>query len=358
MKKFLLMTAAVAALSFGANADISYMFVFRGKTSANADANFTFNAGKYEPMTSNGDGSYSCTVPTLNVGAGGFKIVSDDKDEMKKAAEMGVSSTSSWHTQFGAAPYSSGVVSLDEDASPFVMTTFCEELAATGHAPGEIQLSGGVQTATNVNVTFWPATKEIKVTGTPTAWKTFGITNSGTGWAAPTEANTFKHEGNGIYTLEEYDFGEEEGQKTFKIRPTGNTKPTYGFAEDDKAFSMEAPQVRAESNGITKVLTSTHIDSEKRREIGDGSKAASINVTLAHSVKANLTGKYSVVFNANTNELTLTPTADNPTAVAEIAADGNAPVEYYNMQGVRVENPENGIYVRRQGSKVSKVVVK
>ena len=32
----------------------------------------------------------------------------------------------------------------------------------------------------------------------------------------------------------------------------------------------------------------------------------------------------------------------------------DAPVEYYNLQGMRVENPTSGIYIRRQGSKTSK----
>ncbi len=40
------------------------------------------------------------------------------------------------------------------------------------------------------------------------------------------------------------------------------------------------------------------------------------------------------------------------------AADSDAPVEYFNLQGIRVENPENGIFVRRQGGKVSKVVIR
>ncbi len=38
--------------------------------------------------------------------------------------------------------------------------------------------------------------------------------------------------------------------------------------------------------------------------------------------------------------------------------DENAPVEFYNLQGVRVNNPENGIYIRRQGSKVTKVIIR
>ena len=47
------------------------------------------------------------------------------------------------------------------------------------------------------------------------------------------------------------------------------------------------------------------------------------------------------------------------TGVAGIEADDNAPVEYFNLQGVRVANPASGnLYIVRQGSKVSKVIVK
>jgi hypothetical protein len=38
--------------------------------------------------------------------------------------------------------------------------------------------------------------------------------------------------------------------------------------------------------------------------------------------------------------------------------NSNAPVEYFNLQGVRVANPENGLYIRRQGNKATKVLVK
>lgn len=46
------------------------------------------------------------------------------------------------------------------------------------------------------------------------------------------------------------------------------------------------------------------------------------------------------------------------TGIEGVEADENAPVEYYNLQGVRVANPENGIFIRRQGAKVEKVYVK
>lgn len=38
--------------------------------------------------------------------------------------------------------------------------------------------------------------------------------------------------------------------------------------------------------------------------------------------------------------------------------DSDAPVEYYNLSGVKVAEPSNGIFIRRQGSKTEKVVVK
>ncbi len=44
-------------------------------------------------------------------------------------------------------------------------------------------------------------------------------------------------------------------------------------------------------------------------------------------------------------------------AIDAINADTNAPVEYYNLQGVKVTNPENGIFIKKQGGKTTKVVL-
>ena len=38
--------------------------------------------------------------------------------------------------------------------------------------------------------------------------------------------------------------------------------------------------------------------------------------------------------------------------------DNNAPAVYYNLQGVKVAEPSNGIFIKVQGKKVSKVYVK
>lgn len=51
--------------------------------------------------------------------------------------------------------------------------------------------------------------------------------------------------------------------------------------------------------------------------------------------------------------------ADNSAVVAvEAEVDANAPVVYYNLQGQRVANPENGLYIRVQGNKVEKVALR
>lgn len=43
--------------------------------------------------------------------------------------------------------------------------------------------------------------------------------------------------------------------------------------------------------------------------------------------------------------------------IEDVVAE-DAPVEYFNLQGIRVENPSNGIFIRRQGNTVTKVLVK
>ena len=51
------------------------------------------------------------------------------------------------------------------------------------------------------------------------------------------------------------------------------------------------------------------------------------------------------------------PYGDDEGGVADVVFDANAPVEYFNLQGVRVANPENGLFIRRQGNTVTKVVL-
>lgn len=60
----------------------------------------------------------------------------------------------------------------------------------------------------------------------------------------------------------------------------------------------------------------------------------------------------TIVFYANGN-------AGESSGVSDIAIDENAPVEYFNLQGVRIDNPAAGqIVIKRQGAKVTKTIVR
>ena len=48
---------------------------------------------------------------------------------------------------------------------------------------------------------------------------------------------------------------------------------------------------------------------------------------------------------------------DRPSGVSGVI-DANAPVEYFNLNGQKVSDPSNGIFIRRQGSSASKVIIR
>lgn len=61
------------------------------------------------------------------------------------------------------------------------------------------------------------------------------------------------------------------------------------------------------------------------------------------------------------NELsmvTLNPFNEDAGVEGIVDNDSNAPVEYFNLQGMKVNNPQNGIVIRKQGKNVTKVVVR
>ncbi len=62
-------------------------------------------------------------------------------------------------------------------------------------------------------------------------------------------------------------------------------------------------------------------------------------------------------FAADQEAAFITFSDDTITGIDGINADNNAPVEYFNMQGIRVANPENGLFIRRQGNKVEKIIL-
>lgn len=64
---------------------------------------------------------------------------------------------------------------------------------------------------------------------------------------------------------------------------------------------------------------------------------------------------YDFVFDPAAAKLTITKTAGVADVIAEAAEE--APV-YYNLQGIRVANPENGLYIVNRGGKISKEIIR
>lgn len=60
-------------------------------------------------------------------------------------------------------------------------------------------------------------------------------------------------------------------------------------------------------------------------------------------------------FTVNLKEMTLLVEAV-ASGIESIEADENAPAVYYNLQGIKVANPSEGIFIKVQGNKVTKVV--
>ena len=81
---------------------------------------------------------------------------------------------------------------------------------------------------------------------------------------------------------------------------------------------------------------------------------ATITKGSSDDSKISATGTFNITIDlVNMTFLAIDPLT---VAIEEVATD-NAPIEYYNLQGVKVANPENGIFIKKQGSKTTKVVL-
>ena len=65
-------------------------------------------------------------------------------------------------------------------------------------------------------------------------------------------------------------------------------------------------------------------------------------------------GRYSLVFDYKK----MTLKVDKPSGVYGVGVDADAPVRYFNLQGVEVVNPESGVYIEVRGNRATKVYVK
>ena len=114
------------------------------------------------------------------------------------------------------------------------------------------------------------------------------------------------------------------------------------------------------NNNITKIVFtynngSTSANNVTAPEVGAWDKTTCTWTGSAQEVVFNYKGSVQILTIEVFCAEGLTSGVDDVT----VDNEDNAPVEYYNLQGVRVENPAAGqLYIKRQGSKATKVIVR
>lgn len=119
-----------------------------------------------------------------------------------------------------------------------------------------------------------------------------------------------------------------------------------------KGVNGSVPSAMAAGEKIT-VSKSWDLNKIKPELIPDKNKLRIVAFVLDSKGKSlNATKDHITDFVATGNE------GELPTAVETLDTDDNAPVEYYNLNGMKVSNPQGGIFIRRQGNTTEKVVIK
>ena len=99
-------------------------------------------------------------------------------------------------------------------------------------------------------------------------------------------------------------------------------------------------------------------------QLMDGAIIADIALNGTVNKEGNASFKIDVLWTNNEPQIPIDVTFNGKgnggfTGVSDITVDdANAPVLYYNLQGVRVDNPQNGLYIRVQGKKATKVAIR
>lgn len=102
----------------------------------------------------------------------------------------------------------------------------------------------------------------------------------------------------------------------------------------------------------------TNLELVEGEKVVNEDNTVTISYALTEAAISAVNEKKEVIINSDGLLVSVKAVANATVGIDNVAVDENAPVEYYNLQGVKVANPANGIYVVRQGNKVSKVLVK
>lgn len=140
----------------------------------------------------------------------------------------------------------------------------------------------------------------------------------------------------------------------------------YGNAQGDGGATTKISRMGGDATGGTfegmELMWDMPGDGKMYTEISNGGQALRGMYPVYKEDEAGKQGVYILSFYPK-SVMALYLVAEegfNPGAgVADIAVDdsADAPAEYFNLQGVKVANPDNGLYIIRRGNKVTKEYV-
>ncbi len=136
------------------------------------------------------------------------------------------------------------------------------------------------------------------------------------------------------------------GGKTYLAAYTPSFFPTWGCPATVYLYDVTEPE-KFNDNQLISIAPDFFA--------GDNDGAAAGAVNLVAAKDGNSVALYYVDHNSqNIGAYSAAAT----TGVEDIEVSENAPAVYYNLQGVQVENPANGLFIVKQGKKVTKQYIK
>lgn len=246
-----------------------------------------------------------------------INLLDDDNDnvyvgtiaEMSGVNTFKVVKNASWDTCYGTSGSS---LTIGEAYSPSLENS------------GNIAFADQDVVYKEVTFTFDANTETLTVTATSieslvTTWTLVGDFND---WSTATSLEFIPSDTPGVYTLS---IDELSGAfKVLKNNAWGGSYITTDVFTTDAEFVLE-----------------------NRDEAG-------YNIAIAETY----IWKNVVLTLTEGDDVILSATAGTVSGIEGVEIESNEAVEYFNLQGVRVENPENGLFIRKQGNKVAKVLVK
>lgn len=270
----------------------------------------------------------------------------------------------------------------------FGIYTYGSGTGTGGTGAGTGAGTGGTGTGTGA-ATGGTGTGTGATGGTGTGTGATGGTGTGTGTGGSTELSPiigmsgYSEQGTVSYQVT------NDGNETYTIKNfLGGSDYSFTITDTGKGASTDGPNNPITGNTVTVTEVGTYTAPTDYTIFSkDGHEALRFkDLTFGYhsNSKLSLDGEYILfrrnvswnnTFETSTNGTSWTAMPNNnsiviaaiipvikknggSSAIDEINAnDENAPVEYYNLQGMRINEPAAGqIVIRRQGSKVSKIV--